>query len=226
MKNFLDLDSPLIRVLSAVADLVLLNLLWLVCCIPVVTIGPSCTAMCYTARRIANRESPVVAQTFFRAFKENFKQSFQVFLVLLLPIAVAASSFLFLLSGQLDDAGWLKLVYGAVILFSCFFCSYAYPLLAYFDNSFKNTVRNIVMMPMANPLLALVVTVLDLLPLLLLLFSLEIFARCIIFWIVIGAALTAVVKMKLLDRLFRRFVTPGTEPEEPAGRVEGPDGEV
>ena len=208
MKNFLDLDSPVIQFLSAVADLVLLNLLWLVCCIPIFTIGPSCTAMCYTARRIANRESPVVSQTFFRAFKANFKQSFLVSLVLLIPIAVAASSFLFLLSGQLDQAGWLKLVYGAVILFSCFFCSYAYPLLAYFDNTFKNTVRNVVMMPLANPLLALLVTVLDLLPFFLLLLSLEVFARCLIFWIAIGAALTAVAKMKLLDRLFRRFVIP------------------
>ena len=208
MKNFLDLDSPVIQFLSAVADLVLLNLLWLVCCIPVFTIGPSCTAMCYTARRIANRESPVVSQTFFRAFKENFKQSFLVSLVLLIPIAVAASSFLFLLSGQLDQVGWLKLVYGAVILFSCFFCSYAYPLLAYFDNTLQNTLRNIVLMPLANPLLALLVTVLDLLPLLLLLLRPDLFARCVIFWIVIGGALTAVVKMKLLGRLFQRFAAP------------------
>lgn len=226
MKNFLDLDSPLIRFLSAVADLVLLNLLWLACCVPVFTIGPSCTAMCYSARRIANRESPVVSRTFFRAFKANFKQSFLVSLVLLVPITVAASSFLLLLSGQLDQVGWLKLVYGVVILFCCFFCTYAYPLLAYFDNTFKNTVRNIVMMPMANPLLALLVTALDLLPLLLLLLSTELFARCLIFWIAIGAALTAVGKMKLLDGLFRRFVTPGPGPEAAKDGVEKPDGEV
>lgn len=208
MKNFLDLDSPLIRFLSAVADLALLNLLWLVCCLPVVTIGPSCTAMCCTARRIANKESPVVSRTFFRAFKENLKQSLLVSLVLLIPIAVAAVSFVSLITGQLDSMPWLKLIYGVVILFSCFFCSYAAPLLACFDNTFQNTVRNIVLMPLANPLLALSVTVLDLLPLLLLLLRPDLFARCVIFWIVIGAAITAVVKMKLLGRLFQRFAAP------------------
>lgn len=121
----------------------------------------------------------MVSRTFFRAFRENFKQSFLVSLV----------------------------------------------LLAYFDNSFKNTVRNIVMMPLANPLLALLVTALDLLPFFLLLLSLEVFARCLIFWIAIGAALTAVAKMKLLDRLFRRFVVSGPE-DAACGRLEEPDGDV
>lgn len=37
------LDSPLMRFLSNVADLIALNLIWLICCVPIVTIGPSTT---------------------------------------------------------------------------------------------------------------------------------------------------------------------------------------
>ena len=78
MRRLFDLDSPLMRFLSGAADLAALNLLWLACCLPVVTIGPSCTALYYVARRIARREAPPVAKTFFRAFRANFRQSLLV----------------------------------------------------------------------------------------------------------------------------------------------------
>lgn len=209
MRRLFDLDSPLMRFLSGVADLAVLNLLWLACCLPVVTIGPSCTALCYVARRIARRGAPPVAKTFFRAFRANFRQSLLVSLALLPPAGLAAGYLALAASGALDGALWLKALCCLVVLLAGFTCAYAFPLLAYFDNSVANTLKNAVLLPLANPLLALAVTALDLLPVLLLLFDPQLFARCVIFWVVLGAALTAVAAMALLERLFRRFALPG-----------------
>lgn len=46
-------DSPLMRALGVVWDLIVLNLLFLVCCIPVVTIGPAITALHYVTTKMA-----------------------------------------------------------------------------------------------------------------------------------------------------------------------------
>jgi hypothetical protein len=38
-------ENPVIAFLNKMADLILLNLIFLLCCIPVVTIGPAITAL-------------------------------------------------------------------------------------------------------------------------------------------------------------------------------------
>lgn len=208
MGRLFNLDSPVMRFMSNVADLVALNLVWLVCCVPIVTIGPACTAMCYVARGIANGDAPPVLKTFFRAFRENFKQSLAVFLILLVPVCLGAAYLLMAASGGLDHIPVLKYLCVLAVVIIGFVCSYVYPLLAYFDNTTGNILRNAVLLPLANPFLALVVTALNLLPVLLLLINPGLFAKCVIFWLLVGSALTAVVNAKMLGRLFQRFAPP------------------
>lgn len=205
-------DSPVMRFMSNVADLVALNLIWLVCCVPIVTIGPACTAMCYVAKGIANGDAPPVLKTFFRAFRDNFKQSLLMFLILLVPVCLAAAYLLMAASGGLDHIPVLKYLCVLAVVIIGFVCSYAYPLLAHFDNTIGNILRNAFLLPLTNPFLALVVTALNLLPVLLLLINPELFAKCVIFWLLVGSALTAVVNAKMLGRLFQRFAPP-EEPE-------------
>ena len=76
-------DSPIMRFLSAITDLIILNMLCLVCCIPIVTIGPALAAKYDVAMRIVRFEEPAVFKPFFKAFKENFKQAFIVWMFLL-----------------------------------------------------------------------------------------------------------------------------------------------
>ena len=49
MNKLFGLDSPIMQALSRLADLIILSFLWLVCCLPVVTIGPASAAMCFVA---------------------------------------------------------------------------------------------------------------------------------------------------------------------------------
>lgn len=206
-------ESPLMRFLTAVTDLVALNLLWLICCIPIITIGPSCTAMCYVARKIVEKEAPPVTKTFFQAFRANFKQSLIIFLILLVPVVLVGAYLLMAVSGGLDHIPVVKYLSYLAILITGFVCSYVYPLLAHFDNTIGNTLKNAILLPLANPFLALVVTVLNLLPVLTLLINLELMLRISFFWLVIGCSLTAVVNEKMLGRFFQRLV-PTKESED------------
>lgn len=212
--NLFKPDSPVMRFMSNLADLIILNLLFLACCIPIATIGPACTALCYVARGIAAGDAPAVRQTFFRAFRENFKQALFVFLILLIPVGLAVTYLLMAASGGLDTIPALKYMCILAVVIIALVCSYVYPLLAHYDNTLGNTLKNAFLLPLVNPFLALVVTALNLLPVLLLLINPGLFARCAIFWLLVGCALAALINAKMLGRFFARLTPEEQPPEE------------
>ena len=214
MRNFLDVDSPLMRGLANIADLVLLNLLWLVCCVPVVTIGPSTAALYTVAGRMARGDWPPVWKYFFRAFRENFKKAFLLSLCLLIPAGLLVTYLLLAMSGGLAGRPLLNGLCWVGVALIAFVCSYAWPLLARYENSLPQTLKNAVILPLANPFLAILVSLLNLLPLLLLLWKERIFWTIWLFWILIGCSLTAYVNTKLLSRFFEKL-SPGEKREDP-----------
>ena len=54
MGKFFNLDSPVMRVLGKAADLMILNLVFIACCLPIVTIGASITALSYVTLKMAD----------------------------------------------------------------------------------------------------------------------------------------------------------------------------
>ncbi len=204
-------DSPAIKFLWKVADLIALNLIWLICCIPIVTIGPSTAAMYCVARDISKGEWPAIFKSFFKAFKENFKQSLLVFLILLIPICLIAVYLFLASSGALDRSAWMKMFCYLAALIIGFIWTYVFPLIAQFDNTLGNTLKNAILLPLANPFVAVLCTALNLLPAILLMVSVDVFASAGFFWLVLGGSLTAVINSRLLGQLFRRFVPQESE---------------
>ena len=87
MKIF-DLDSPLMNVLNKMADLMWLNILTLICCIPIITAGAALTSMHYVALKIVRNEESYITRNFFKSFKTNFRQATVIWLLLLLGLVV------------------------------------------------------------------------------------------------------------------------------------------
>ena len=81
--KFLSYDSPFSQLLLKLCYSCYLNLLWLICCIPIVTIGASTTALYYTSLKIVRGEDHALGHMFFRSFRENFRQSTVLWLILL-----------------------------------------------------------------------------------------------------------------------------------------------
>ena len=75
MSNFFNMDNGLFRALGKLADLMLLNILFLVCSLPIFTIGASFTAMYYVTLKLAENEEGYIARGFLKSFKQNFKQA-------------------------------------------------------------------------------------------------------------------------------------------------------
>ncbi len=153
MNKFFGLDSPFFKVMTKVADFIILNILVLVCSIPIVTIGASMTAMYYVALKEVRNEEGYLFRSFFKAFKENFKQSF----VLELITAVAGfvlgmnliTCYRWSYEGSMLGQILLYLTLGLVIICVASLI-YLFPLQAQFSNTIKNTLFNSLLMAMKH----------------------------------------------------------------------------
>ena len=81
--NILKPDSPVMDFISTVADLIILNLLFVICSIPIVTFGAAYSAKYYVAMKKIRGEETGTVVPFFKAFKRNFKQSTIVWIIML-----------------------------------------------------------------------------------------------------------------------------------------------
>lgn len=142
MGQLFNLDSPLMRGMSKVADLMILNLLVLVTSIPIITIGASMTAMHYVLIKMSRDEGSYVVQMYFKSFKENFAQATVLWLVNILAIAVFLFDiYLFFFTVNTLPFPVFVCVVAVGILF-LITCMYFYPLQARFINPVGKTIRN------------------------------------------------------------------------------------
>ncbi len=141
MKLF-DLESPLMQVLNKVADLMWLNVLTLICCIPIVTIGPSMTAMHYVALKMARNEECYIARDFFKSFKLNFKQATGIWLIMFFIILVLAGDFLIMKNMEMKFGSVIRVILIVIALLFLFTSMFVFPVLAKFENTVMRTIKN------------------------------------------------------------------------------------
>ena len=152
---------------------------------------------------MARHEYPSILTDFFKAFRENFKKGMLAGLVMLTPLLLMLLYLNLGLSGGLADQPLLRGLCWVAAAVIGVFNSYLWPLLAWYDNSLGNSLRNAVLLPLSSPVIALAVTALNLLPVYLLLRHTYVFLRISFLWLVAGFALTAFVNTQLLRLQFR-----------------------
>ena len=87
------LDSPFMNFLSKVCDLLILNVVALICCIPIVTAGASITAVYYMCYKMLKNEEGYIFRGFLKAFKDNFIQSTAIWMIQLVIMIVLILDF-------------------------------------------------------------------------------------------------------------------------------------
>ena len=138
MKLF-NLDSPLMQALSRVADIMLLNVLTFICCIPIVTAGASLTAMHYMCLKMARNEETYITRGFFKSFKENFKQATIIWLIQLVVIFVLGYDFFIMYTAEKGLHIVLQVLIFIVTILVALTSTFVYPILAKFVIAFRIT---------------------------------------------------------------------------------------
>ena len=164
MNNIFNPDNKFFSFMGRVADIMILNLLCIVCCIPVVTAGPSIAAMYYITLKMARNEESYVVKGFFHSFKQNLKQGIVIQIIMLLLGIVLAFDLYFcrMMSGQGAVYRIFSYIFVAALFVYTMLFLWIYPVLAKFFNTTKNLFRNSILMSIRHlpyTILMMVITV-------------------------------------------------------------------
>ena len=194
MKNFFHPDGPVVRFLGRIAELMALNICFLLCCLPVVTIGASVTAL-YGSLFARDDQGAV------RRFRENFRQGTVLGLILGAIGLVLIMDFQLL--SQLEGSFALVkyLVYLTALCWAGV-SSFAFGLAARFRDGLGRILKNALLLTVSMLPRTVLMVLIDAAPALLLLVAPELFGRSFIAWLLVGFAACAQAKVWVLRDVF------------------------
>lgn len=205
MKNLLNIDSPLMVFLTNLTDVIILNILFLICCIPIITIGPAITAMHYVTLKMVKGEEGYIVKSFFKSFKENFKQSFIAWMVFLAITIIFIVDLKILKVNGVEENMTFMVIIGAIYLFVCLIAMYVFPLLSHFENTLKQTVKNALFMSILHIFKTIVMAAIYVLPFVLV----PLHYNLILAFLIIGMSGPAYINSYIWRSIFKKY-----EPEE------------
>ena len=210
-KRLFQSDNPFNSFMTLVFDMMELSILWIIFCLPIITIGASTTALYYEAMKLVRDEGSSVSKGFLKSFKENFKESVPFTLIELLIVAVLVFDFHYLRAKETAGASisYGILLFAAILAVAVF--SYAYPLLAHFVNTVKGTFNNAWRVAATNLPVTLLITAINAAPFLWFLLAPSSFARVFWIWIFVGEGASAYVCSIFLVKIFDRIAEPENE---------------
>lgn len=203
MNNLFNYDSKFVRSLTKAVDAFLLGFLWLLCSLPVITSGAASAAFYYAFNKSIRQGSGYPTREFFHGFKTNFKQATVLWLMVLF-LALVLSLDLFILTSSALNIGLLApfLVVSSVVIFAILamwgLC--AFPYLSRFDNPMKGTLKNSLIITLANLHWALLL--------------LALFIAGIVVFLTVPLlslfvpAIYMFVANRILERVFRKYMRP------------------
>ena len=210
MGKIFDMDSPVMRFLSRMADLMILNLLMTICSLPIITIGASATAMHYVMLKLVRNEEGYIVKDFFKSFKLNFKQATIIWLIMLVLIFVFVGDYFIVNYSGIEFPEGMAFVLMVIAVLVFIVSMYIFPVLSHFENTVKNTIKNgCIMSIMAAPK-ALLMAVLTVAPVLLIFVIPELLPMVLLF----GISFPAYLGAMLYSGTFRKF-EPEVEPPTP-----------
>ena len=141
-------DGKFVKVLNRIADLVGLNLLAILFCIPIITIGASITAVYGSIFRIQEKREGYLTKDFWKLFKECFRSSTIIYLVGVAVVAMLYLDYQIFATDSRLDILQVLVVAGGILVAEIF--TYAFPMESYFENSLKATVKNALLLGISN----------------------------------------------------------------------------
>ena len=209
-RSFFNPESPFFRFTGRVLDIVVLSVLWLVCSLPIVTIGPASAALYYSCAKCLRHQESGPYRNFLSAFRQNLKTGIGATVVFLLLAVLLDAGYLFLvMAAGAGGTVWgvVRIMYLVLLVIPVSMVSCAFPLLSRFtytvggllSNSLRLTFRHL---PRTVAAGALTVTAVVL---------------TVLFWyygvMLLTPALCALLSTFLLEPVFRKY-TPEEELEE------------
>ncbi len=223
MGKLFDLDSPVMRVLNRVADLMILNIAVLFFVLVPFTGGASLTGMHYVLLKMVRDEDSYTLKSFWKSFKQNFKQATILWIIVCVVAGIIGIDFFWIYTNaQVIPRVYTYVMFGITILLYMVF-QYIFPLQSRFENPIKNTLKNSVMFAILGLPRTIGMVAVSLIPLVLLyFFDVQILPILILFGITGPAYLMAL----MYNGLFKKFEPKVEEPASDEVRTDDDDEEL
>ena len=207
MDGLLKYDSKFWVILDRITDIVILNFLFIVASIPIVTIGASVSATYSVSFKHIKIEDISVPKEFIKNFRENFKVSTILWIlmivvggVLLLDFHISNLIYNEVLSIMLK---FISILVGIIYLFSL---TYMFPIISKFDNTIKNTIINSILISIQSLPYTIIMIFMNMLWIILI-FSLENYFKYILFfYIIIGFGIVSYINSIFLNKIFDKYI--------------------
>lgn len=213
MKGFFNMDNPFFRALGRLADLMILNISFLICCIPVFTIGAALTGMSYVLLKVADKEEGYIFKAYLKSFKQNFKQATIIWLIALALGVLLGLDFLILRSATGTLANVMRIMIMAAAFIFLMILIYVFPLLARFENSITATIKNALILSIAYFPQTLLMLVILVGAVILTFWNYYTIIWGILVWLLAGFALICYAHCFFLSKIFAK-ISPATETED------------
>lgn len=198
--------THLFNFLTVSGDLIILNLLWLICSLPIITIGPATCALYKVSLKIIEDRTYPVLKNYFRAFKENFKQSIVVGLFFILELFIVYSDLIYISNVEGMEKKVFIVVMIITIAIVLIAITYLNALIARYNNSLKNHIINAFKLAFVNPFHTILMWIVLLLPIAAFLFLEPVILLTIAwFFIMFLVSLPVYICSYIMTKVFRKF---------------------
>lgn len=198
MSSFFNLDNPVLSALNKIVDMVLLSVVYIIICIPIVTIGPATTALYYTVAKNIRKERSYPFREFFSSFKNNFKQGLITTLILIVVFVVLIIDLQFVKVMDGTVKVILTGIFWAMLLITSLLTLYIFPYLSRFEVTIKSLFINsifLVFKHLPSSILMLIIVMVGF-----------IVSYIFPFILIITPALIILLQSFLMERIFKKYM--------------------
>lgn len=207
MNNLFSYDNKFFEILGKITDIVILNLLCIISCLPIVTIGASITTAYYVAMKMIKDEETYIVKEFIRSFKENFKTSTIVWcIMLIIGLTLLFDFYMATLVSHESISKVLQFIFIMIGIIYTFTLTYAFPIMSKFENTIKNIIINSALISIQNLPYTVIIVTLNLSPILLINLFSSYWGQIIFLYIVIGFGIIICINSIIFENIFNKLI--------------------
>lgn len=196
--------SKLQRGLETFGNIFLVNILFILFSIPIVTVGASLTAMYTVMLRIVRKEDSVTGRGFVNAFRENFKKATIIWLMLIAACVVIYGELVYVTNFTGPIVQFYSILAMVEVVLLVITLPFLFPLVARYDNTVWNTIKNAFLLSVSNLGAWLKVALAWFAPIALSAYYPVLFFSTWYLWIIIGFGLIGFGTSHTINRVFKR----------------------
>lgn len=200
--GFLNINSSFMKYLGRFTDIMILGFWSIICCLPIITIGTSISATYYVTLKMVRDEECYVTKDFFKGFKSSFKDSSIVWICFMLIGIIFYFNFQVMNGLEMKFETICRAILIVISTYLVFIGGYIFPLIARFENTMKQTLKNAIIMSLITLPKSIIILVVNMLPIVVLYY----FPNALPFILLFSISAVCYINSMMIRTIFDKYL--------------------